>query len=142
MPRKQDLRDLADARGVDYNESDTIADLEAKLDAAGVDVPPEDTGDQADTPDAGGAGANAPEELTGDQQAAAIGEDPDGQQAALGLPDGFIGEKVDPRPNEAYSLESGPDSPSPLEQAADVAERRVQDVRASAGGPAPAERDE
>jgi hypothetical protein len=29
---------------------------------------------------------------------------------------GFIGVKVDPLPNSAYSLESGPDSPTILEQ--------------------------
>lgn len=28
---------------------------------------------------------------------------------------GFLGTKVDPRPNSAYSLESGPDSPSAVE---------------------------
>lgn len=28
---------------------------------------------------------------------------------------GFFGEKVDPYPNEAYSLESGPDSPGVVE---------------------------
>jgi hypothetical protein len=132
MARKQDLRDLADANSVDYNESDTIADLEERLSDAGVTVPPED----ATMPP---AAANAPEELTDDQQAAAIGDDPDRQQAALGLPDGLIGQKVDPRPNEEYSLESGPESPSALDQAADAAELRVEDVRASAAGPAPAE---
>lgn len=131
MARKQDLRDLADANSVDYNESDTIADLEERLSDAGVTVPPED-GDQADGDTAaGGAGANAPEELTGDQQAAAIGDDPARQQAALGLPDGIIGQKVDPRPNEEYSLESGPDSPSALDQAADAADLRADAIRRS-----------
>lgn len=28
---------------------------------------------------------------------------------------GFLGQKVDPRPNSDYSLESGPDSPSAVE---------------------------
>jgi hypothetical protein len=28
---------------------------------------------------------------------------------------GYVGVKVDPRPNSAYSLESGPDSPSAVE---------------------------
>ena len=46
-------------------------------------------------------------------------QDPKAQKAqedALGTDKGFTGIKVDPRPNEEYSLESGPDSPS----AADV----------------------
>lgn len=33
---------------------------------------------------------------------------------------GFIGTKVDPLPNEAYSLETGPDSPTIGEQQAAV----------------------
>lgn len=33
----------------------------------------------------------------------------------LGTGKGFIGTKVDPTPNEEYSLESGPDSPSASE---------------------------
>lgn len=32
--------------------------------------------------------------------------------AELGQDVGFIGTKVDPRPNEDWSLESGPDSPT------------------------------
>lgn len=32
---------------------------------------------------------------------------------------GFLGTKVDPRPNSDYSLESGPDSPSAREQRRD-----------------------
>lgn len=36
---------------------------------------------------------------------------------------GFIGQKVDPRPNEEYSLESGPDSPP---HAADIQSRHEQ----------------
>lgn len=28
---------------------------------------------------------------------------------------GYLGTKVDPRPNNAYSMESGPDSPSAVE---------------------------
>lgn len=33
----------------------------------------------------------------------------------LGTGDGFIGQKVDPKPNSAHSLESGPDGVPPLE---------------------------
>jgi len=42
---------------------------------------------------------------------------------------GFIGTKADPRPNSDYSLESGPDSPSPLEQYIDRADRRAERLR-------------
>lgn len=44
----------------------------------------------------------------------------DGAEAAdthlgdLGTGDGYIGEKVDPRPNSDHSLESGPDGVPPL----------------------------
>jgi hypothetical protein len=47
---------------------------------------------------------------------------------------GFIGTKVDPRDNEEYSLQSGPDSPSAAEQnitalraRADAAEADLKD---------------
>lgn len=39
---------------------------------------------------------------------------------------GFIGTKVDPRPNSDYSLESGPDSPSAAEQRLDVARADIE----------------
>lgn len=39
---------------------------------------------------------------------------------------GFRGTKVDPLPNEAYSLESGPDSPTPAEQRAALAEAEAE----------------
>lgn len=39
---------------------------------------------------------------------------------------GYFGEKVDPFPNEAYSLESGPDSPTTVDmkKAADAAAKK------------------
>ena len=44
---------------------------------------------------------------------------------------GFIGVKVDPLPNSAHSLESGPDSPSALEQSVAAAEARTEAMKAS-----------
>lgn len=41
-------------------------------------------------------------------------------EAGLGLDKGYLGTKVDPRPNEEYSLESGPDAPSLADTAADA----------------------
>lgn len=38
---------------------------------------------------------------------------------------GFLGDKVDPLPNEAHSLESGPDAPTAAEQRAALAEADV-----------------
>lgn len=62
----------------------------------------------------------------------AEGYEPPGEEA-LGTDKGYIGEKVDPRPNEDYSLESGPDSPSALDAAIDASEGRTEALRASAG---------
>ena len=45
------------------------------------------------------------------------------EQVAKANDQGFIGQKVDPRPNEAYTLETGPDSPPAVE---DDASRSVQ----------------
>lgn len=42
---------------------------------------------------------------------------------------GYRGAKADPRPNSDYSLESGPDSPSALEQQADELEARAKALR-------------
>jgi hypothetical protein len=39
---------------------------------------------------------------------------------------GFFGQKVDPLPNSAHSLESGPDAPTIQEQAAAAAEAQAQ----------------
>lgn len=36
---------------------------------------------------------------------------------------GFVGDKVDPLPNEAHSLESGPEAPTAAEQAAALAKK-------------------
>lgn len=39
---------------------------------------------------------------------------------------GFVGTKVDPRPNSAYSLESGPDSPSAVgDDRTGIAQRHI-----------------
>lgn len=124
MARKDDLHRLADENDVDVNKSDTNAELESKLTDAGVDVPPED-GDPG--PTAGGADAQrAAADVEG-----ALPSDEDAQRA-LGTDRGFTGEKVDPRPNEEYSLESGPDSPTALEGMQAAAEQRVDDLRRSA----------
>jgi hypothetical protein len=55
---------------------------------------------------------------------------PDG--SALGWDVGYIGTKVDPRPNEEHSLESGPDSPSAADVAVDVAAQRTEALEAAA----------
>lgn len=47
------------------------------------------------------------------KKAAAKADGPSAED--LGTDVGFIGTKVDPRPNSDYSLESGPESPSALE---------------------------
>lgn len=52
-------------------------------------------------------------------------------EADLGLDEGYIGTKADPRPNSAYSLESGPDSPSAADSAVDVATARIDALEAS-----------
>ena len=46
---------------------------------------------------------------------------------------GYIGSTPDPFPNEAYSLQSGPDSPTIVEQQAAILDARTQDAKASAG---------
>ena len=46
---------------------------------------------------------------------------------------GHIGEKPGGFPNDAFSLESGPDSPSALEQKAAALDQRAEQVRASTG---------
>lgn len=53
----------------------------------------------------------------------------------LGLDRGYIGQKVDPRPNEEYSQETDPlVSPSASDQAADAARARLEEQeRASQG---------
>lgn len=61
-------------------------------------------------------------------------EDDLGQAEAQKLADeataqGFIGTKVDPRDNSEHSLESGPESPSALEQHAAALEQRAADLR-------------
>lgn len=45
---------------------------------------------------------------------------------------GFHGEKVDPLPNEAYSLESGPDAPSAAESVAQGLRARVDELDSNA----------
>lgn len=67
-------------------------------------------------------------------EAAELAQQPAAQQDPLGTDVGYIGTKVDPRPNSDYSLESGPDSPSAFEQAIDAANSRAEELRASAGG--------
>lgn len=52
----------------------------------------------------------------------------------LGVDKGYIGDKVDPLPNEAHSLESGPDAPSATEQDAALRAARVEGDQAE---PAP-----
>lgn len=47
------------------------------------------------------------------------------------LEQGFSGTKVDPRPNEDYSLESGPDSPNAAEVALDTLDARKAALEAS-----------
>jgi hypothetical protein len=47
------------------------------------------------------------------------------------LEQGFRGEKVDPRPNSDYSLQSGPDSPSAHEQLQDAREAQIKDAKES-----------
>jgi hypothetical protein len=54
---------------------------------------------------------------------------PDDSEA---LAQGFRGDKVDPRDNSEYSLESGPESPSALEQNVDAAKAAAADAEASA----------
>jgi hypothetical protein len=44
---------------------------------------------------------------------------------------GYYGQVPDQPPNEAFSLASGPDSPSPLEQHIAINEARVADQKAS-----------
>lgn len=44
---------------------------------------------------------------------------------------GFIGTKVDPLPNSAHSLESGPDSPTVVEQRKALAEAEAKQVSRS-----------
>lgn len=46
---------------------------------------------------------------------------------------GYAGVKVDPMPNEAYSLEDGPDSPSALDGTIAAASARVDELEASRG---------
>lgn len=46
---------------------------------------------------------------------------------------GYAGVKVDPRPNEAYSLETGPESPSASEAALDGARQRIGELEPVAG---------
>lgn len=45
---------------------------------------------------------------------------------------GFVGTKVDPLPNSAHSLESGPDSPSAAEQYASALAQRAEQANADA----------
>lgn len=46
---------------------------------------------------------------------------------------GYIGTTPDPFPNEAYSLETGPGSPTVLEQQAAILDARTKDAKVSAG---------
>ena len=43
---------------------------------------------------------------------------------------GYLGDKVDPLPNSAHSLESGPDAPSPASQYADALQQRADEAKA------------
>lgn len=63
-----------------------------------------------------------------DPQAAEGYTPPDDSEA---LEQGFRGTKIDPRPNEEYSLETGPESPSALEQNADALRAQADAVEAS-----------
>jgi hypothetical protein len=65
----------------------------------------------------------------GNPQAVEGYEPPDNSEE---LEQGFRGLKVDPRDNSEYSLESGPDSPSALEQMADARDAAQADAEASA----------
>jgi hypothetical protein len=44
---------------------------------------------------------------------------------------GFLGQKTDPRPNSAYSLESGPDSPSAAEATLDGLRAQTETLEAT-----------
>lgn len=46
---------------------------------------------------------------------------------------GYFGVKDETIPNSAHSLQSGPDSPSPLEQRVAALRRRADEAQASAG---------
>jgi hypothetical protein len=80
-----------------------------------------------------------PRRSADEPQEPAQGETTEGPTSAdLGQDEGYIGQKVDPRPNEDYSLEGGPDSPSAAEVNADVAQQRAEDQEAQAGNEEPA----
>lgn len=70
----------------------------------------------------------------GDRNPAQVDKALDASQRAADVEQeqGFRGDKVDPRPNEDYSLESGPDSPSALEGATTARELATED--ATTGG--------
>lgn len=124
---KQEIR--AELKRLGKDDSDAShKDLEQRLKDAKAEAEASGNGDQAEP---GGEGANAPEELTDEQKAATLGDDPEGQIKATGVEDGFLGTKVDPRDNEEYSLESGPSSPSALEGMQAAAAKRVEDLEAS-----------
>lgn len=53
---------------------------------------------------------------------------------AEALEQGFFGAKVDPLPNSAHSLESGPDSPGVLEAAEAANAARTASLRQGAAG--------
>lgn len=48
------------------------------------------------------------------------------------LEQGYVGDKVDPRPNSDYSLESGPDSPGAVEAAAGFHRDAAEELEAAA----------
>jgi hypothetical protein len=45
---------------------------------------------------------------------------------------GYFGQKVDPLPNSAHSLESGPEAPTASEQHATALKARAEDITADA----------
>lgn len=58
---------------------------------------------------------DAPTEQAAEDQPTALGGEQVQEEVAKAQEQGYFGTKTDPRPNSDYSLESGPDSPSPAE---------------------------
>lgn len=61
----------------------------------------------------------APRQTKAEKEAAAAEAKAGEHLGDLGTTDGYLGEKVDPKPNEEHSLESGPDGVPALEGQAD-----------------------
>jgi hypothetical protein len=99
--------------------------------------PPAEQGSNPPQPAASGGPDDAPQ--AGNPDASADPADPaDPPAKAPGdhaLEDaverGYLGNKVDPRPNSAHSLESGPDGVSALDGALDAKRGQTEDMEAS-----------